>query len=113
MTNVMKARNDRIEKLEDAFKAIHGREGPVSISPDWDARVMRAVRWQARQAVGKLFDFEVLSNLVWRFAGATCLVALLLTAYSMVVDPGMPTEVARAFFEDPLAMDLASFLEAV
>ena len=109
----MKPRKDQIDKIEEAFKAVHGNETNVSFSPAWEAKVMRAVRTQNGQPAGKLFDSEMLGHLVWRFAVATCLVALLLTAYTVAVDPGASADVAKLFFEDPLAMDLVNSLEAV
>ena len=109
----MKPRTDQIDKIEAAFKAVHGKEMAVSVSPAWEEKVMRAVRTQDGQPVGKLFDLEVLGHLVWRFAAATCLVALLLTAYTMAGDPGATSDVARLFFEDPLIIDVLHSLEAV
>ncbi len=109
----MKPRKDQIDKIEEAFKAVHGKEANISVSPAWEAKVMRAVRTQNGQSAGKLFDSEMLAHLVWRFALATCLVALLLTAYTVAVDPGASADVAMLFFEDPLAIDVVHSLEAV
>lgn len=109
----MKPRKDQIDQIEEAFKAVYGRDTAVSVSPAWQAKVMRAVRAQAGQAAGRLFDAEMFGRLVWRFAAATCLVALLLTAYTVAVDPGASADVARLFFEDPLAIELVHSLEAV
>lgn len=109
----MKPGKDQIDKMEEVFKAVHGKERNVTVTPAWEAKVMRAVRTQAGQPAGKLFDAEMLGHLVWRFAMATCLVALLFTAYTMAVDPGASADVAKLFFEDPLAFDLVNTLEAV
>ena len=109
----MKPRTDQIDKMEAAFRAAHGRETPVSVSSAWDEKVMRSVRRLRVQPTGGILDWEALGRVVWRFAAATCTIALILMAYVMAGDPGGTTEVARLFFEDPLIMDVMHSLEAV
>jgi hypothetical protein len=109
----MKPRTDQIDKIEAAFRAAHGQEIAVSVSPAWEEKVMRAVRRLNVQPAGGILDLEALGHLVWRFAAATCLVALILMAYTMAGDPGGTSEVARLFFEDPLVIDVVHSLEAV
>lgn len=109
----MRPGKDQIDKIEEAFKAVHGRKVAISASPGWEARVMRAVRHQDGQPVGMSFDGEWLGHLVWRFALATCLVAIFFTAVTVAVEPGAGADLARLFFEDPLAFDLVNAFEAV
>jgi hypothetical protein len=109
----MKPRADQIDKLEAAFKAAHGKEVSISVGPAWEEKVMRAVRRLDVQPAGGLLDPEALGHLVWRFAAATCVVALILMAYTMAGDLGGTSEVARLFFEDPLIIDVVHYLEAV
>ncbi len=109
----MRPEKDQIDRIEEAFKAVHGRKAAISASPGWEARVMRAVRHQDGQLAGKSFDGDWLGHLVWRFALATCLVAIFFTAVAVAIEPGAGVDLARLFFEDPLAFDLVNTLEAV
>ena len=109
----MKPDKEQINKIEEAFQAVYGKETVVSVSHAWEDQVMRAVRRARPQPARKPFDADALGHLVWRFATATCLVLLVLMAYAMAGDPGGTSEIARLFFEDPLVIDVVHSLEAV
>lgn len=109
----MKPGKERINKIEEAFQAVHKKESIISVSHGWEDKVMRAVRKTFPQPVRKPFDADALGRLVWRFAAATCLVLVVLMAYAMAGDPGGTSEMARLFFEDPLVIDVVHTLEAV
>ena len=109
----MKPGKEQISKIEEAFQAVYGKETSVSVSPAWEDKVMRAVRRASPQPTRKPYDADALGHLVWRFAMATCLVLLVLMAYTVAGDPGGTSEIARLFFEDPLVIDVVHSLEAV
>lgn len=110
----MKPRKEQISKIEEIFRAAYCREAAVSVDYAWEDKVMRAVRRAPPQPGRKPFETDdALHHLVWRFATATCLVLLVLTAYVVAGDPGGTSEIARLFFEDPLVIDVVHTLEAV
>lgn len=109
----MRPKRDQIDKIEEAFKAVYGRKAAISASPGWEAKVMRAVRRHIERPAGESFDGEWLGHLVWRFALTTCLIAIFFTAVTVAIEPGAGVDLARLFFEDPLAFDLVNSFEAV
>jgi len=102
-----------IRKVEEALKAVHGREEGINAGAAWVNNVMREIRRTGVQPSSKYSDLEGYGQLVWRFTAATCLLALALTVYAMTSDLSTASEVTRLFFDDPLAVDMVHSLGVI
>ncbi len=106
----MNARKEAIRRIEEAFKAVYGREEEISASAAWASNVMREIRRIGMQPTYQHSDLEGYGQLVWRFSAVTCLLALALTIYAMTSDLSTASEVTKMFFEDPLTIDMVHSL---
>jgi hypothetical protein len=109
----MQTHKESIRKVEEAFKAVHGREKEAKAGAAWVNDVMREIRRIGVQLSLRHSDPEGYGRLVWRFSAATCLLALALTVYAMTSDLSTASEVTRLFLDDPLAVDMVHFLGIV
>ena len=106
----MNPHKESIRKVEEALKAVHGREDGINAGAAWVNNVMREIRRTGVQPSSRHSDPEGYGQLVWRFTAATCLLALALTVYAITSDLSTASEVTKLFFEDPLAVDMVNFL---
>lgn len=113
--DMRKKRDTQIRKIEEAFIESHrhsdGKAEELG-GPVWTQRVMARVRREegARERVSIGGGFEI-PKVVWRFAAATSLAAMLMAAYVIRFDSTTRTEMAELSFMDAGSDVGSNFLE--
>ena len=86
------------QQLEEILRAAHGQRPLPEADADWNQQVMQAIR---RQAIDRADLPTVAGPLVWRFAAASCCVALALFCYVLGAVDGEQLAL-DLFIGDPL-----------
>jgi len=87
------------QQLEESLRAAHALRPLPEVDEDWNRRVMNEIRRQSISAV----DLPTLASpLVWRFAAASCCLALVLSFYALVGGEGSEQMALDLFMGDPL-----------
>ena len=86
------------QQLEEILRVAHGQRPIPDVDDDWNQQVMLAIR---RQAIVPADLPTVASPLVWRFAAASCCVALAISCYALGAVDGEQLAL-DLFIGDPL-----------
>lgn len=102
-------RNGKKENIERSLRDIHNMRQEIPVSSEWHEKVMAHVR-----RLGALPYYRNDAGdaaMVWRFAAAASMSALILLLYSFNAGIGPEHETARIFLNDPLGFIVSqSFL---
>lgn len=86
------------QQLEEILRAGHGQRPLPKMDEDWNRRVMQEIRRQSIRSV----DLTTMAGpLVWRFAAASCCLALALSVYALGGGEGEQLALGL-FMDDPL-----------
>lgn len=111
-----KQRKEEIRKIEDAlirsFRRSDGDAGE-SGGPYWTQRVMARVREESQRGKILFGNGVEIPKTIWRFAAATCLMALLMAAYVVRFDSATRTEVAELSLLDAATDISPNFMEVL
>ncbi len=104
----MKQMEEEIKKVEEALIRFHRRPVEPQIGPFWEARLMariRAEKMDGRRSAPN--SASPIIGTVWRFAAATCLVAVVLAVYASGLSIESQYQVAELILDDPSGLDFA------
>lgn len=85
------------------FSAVHARRRVVKPGPAWRESLMERIR-VSELCHGQAAQLAQLERLVWRFAAAAALVAMLMTAYTVKNEPGAGMGIHQALVDYPSQM---------
>ena len=97
------ARKDHVTKVESALIKAHRNRPEIETDSSWDMTVMAEIRGLSRPQVNDR-DFRFEQLFVWRFAVATCMVALVISVYALWVGIGVEDLATKIFIDDPLGL---------
>lgn len=97
------ARKDHVTKVESALIKAHRDRPEIETDSSWNINVMTEVRGLSRPQINDR-DFRFEQLFVWRFAAATCMVALVVSIYAIWVGIGVEDLAAKFFIDDPLGL---------
>jgi hypothetical protein len=109
----MNADREAICRIEEALKAVHRHETETRTDTAWVSSVMREIRRIGIRPITRNSDYERCGQLVWRFSVLSSLLALALTVVALGTEFSTASEVAKLFFEDPLAVVMVQSLGIV
>ena len=103
----MSKRKKDVQRIEDAL--IFSRRKPVKaeVGPFWQAEVMSRILREGASGKALSGNGSKYSGTVWRFALATCLIAILLGAYLMDSDLEIQYQMTELILDDSAGMYLA------
>lgn len=88
------------KKVEEALMAVHRKGQEFSVSRDWHEKVMKHVR-QIGDLRTTADDTQFFNHIVWQFAAATSLCAVILAFYALNTGINPEYQIANLFFSDP------------
>lgn len=89
-----------IKKIEETLMAAHRKVQEFPVSRDWHEKVMKHVR-QLADLKATADNTQVFNHMVWQFATATSLCAVILTFYALNTGINPDYLLANLFFSDP------------
>lgn len=92
--------DEKISRTEDALKTAYIKGQEIKATPIWHAQVMTDIL-NLEAAKEQNSDSIFSQRIVWRFAAAACLVALILSLYTLNSGINPDYVMAQLFFEDP------------
>jgi hypothetical protein len=99
---------EELRKVEEALEAAHRSRRESGTNDAFGRDVMLDVRRIGRLPAGDLGPEAAESRVVWGFATATCLVALLVFVYAFSMDlSGVQIELAGVLLGDPPEFEIA------
>jgi anti-sigma-K factor RskA len=97
-----------VPKVEEALIRFHRR--PIEAETDrfWQKRVMHRIREEGRAAGTVQENSGTLGKLIWRFAVATSLLALLVVGYAVQWDSRTQYELAQLDLTNSVSLELVT-----
>lgn len=103
----METLKEKIDKLEEALIAAHRREEDLVFPPEWRQRLMEDLRRRAETAAPLdrvLTEDMVLRRMVFPFAAAASLAAVVLLLYTLTDPTGLDHQLTQLFLDDPTGL---------
>ena len=97
----MKTYDGKTGMIEAALRSAYGKRRDYPVKPEWERRVMSQVLYlDAVPFRNSIWN----SPAIWKTAAAISMSALVILAYSFVVNVGPEYEAARMFLDDPMGI---------
>ena len=91
------------KRLQKILKSAYFGKEATEVSDFWQQRTMIHIREMAGLASNQpSSQMDLAVRLIWRFAGAAALVAMVFSLYAVQIDWNPEMEMARLFLHDPI-----------
>lgn len=102
----MKNNEENIKKIEEILVAAYWMKNNFTVSKEWQKGVMKHIR-QLSVEKTRANDSRIFGKIIWRFAIATSLSAVILLLYAIRIDVIHEGLIADLFTNDPLIFIVA------
>ncbi len=109
----MKDRLEDVLKVEEALVRHHRGLTPVEPPPLLVQKTVTRLREEWIRSQGSKLNSSRLSGLVWRFAMATCLIAVLMAVFGMRFDVQAQYQFAEFMLDDPSGLEWVQDFEVL
>lgn len=98
-----------LEKAEEALRAAYMSESKVSLSPEWQAGVMRDIR-SIEASKARADDTQVFGRIVWRFAATAGAFSFILFLYALNAGVAPENILLNILLNDPAGFTASPFI---
>lgn len=105
----MKRRIEDIKKIEEILIANHRTKKSFSVTQEWQTEVMRHIR-QITAVKTQTNDDRAFGKIIWRFATATSLCAVILLLYAINTDVNYESIIENLVLNDPISFTVSQII---
>ncbi len=102
-------REKDLDNIEQALYKAHLQRPDCTLDEAWEAGVMRRIRCEALTSATTLYS-QTIQRCIWRFAAASCALALVLTTWTFVTGLQVDQLILMMIENDPLSFQLLRLL---